>query len=115
MLEITGSDKKVIIRITEKNLQMFVIAAFKVAVAECLATKPAIVIFDFAEVKQIDSSAMGALFQIQKQMSDHGGNCALINVSPRITQILKVTGSDKFLKIYETADQALAQFQQDGR
>ncbi|MEW6526706.1 MAG: STAS domain-containing protein [Spirochaetota bacterium] len=69
------------------------------------------VIFDMAEVEFIDSYGMGTLIEITKLLrKQKDGDAVLINVAERIHLVFKPIQLQKFMKIFNTIDEALHYF-----
>lgn len=68
-------------------------------------------ILDLEAISFIDSAGLGALVNLQARLRTRNNiPLALIGVSPRILQILRVTRLSDLLKIYDTKEQALAAY-----
>lgn len=107
MIEIERHPNAVVIRIREKQLQMYAIPQFKETVMPVLSEQPAFVIFEMGAVEHIDSSAMGAIFHFQKFVKEYGGRLGLADISNKVMQVFKVTKSDKNFEVFETVEEAL--------
>lgn len=107
MIEIARHAGALVLRITEPQLQMYLIPQFKAAVAAQLVEKPQLLIFDLGAVQHIDSSAMGALFHFQKELATWGGRLRLANLTSKVQQIFKVTRSENAFDIRSNIDEAL--------
>lgn len=69
------------------------------------------VIFDMAAVEFIDSYGIGTVIDITKLIrKNKDGDVVLVNVSERIQLIFKPIQIQKFLKIFNTMDEALHYF-----
>ncbi len=110
MIEVSPHDEALVIRITEQQLQMYAIPQFRAMVAEALAHKPKIVIFDLELVDHMDSSAMGAMFHFLKAVREYGGNLGVTHVSSKVMQVFKVTKAETQFPIFETPDAAIKEF-----
>jgi anti-anti-sigma factor len=110
MIEVSRQDEALVIRITEQQLQMYAIPQFRAMVAEALAGKPKIVIFDLELVDHMDSSAMGAMFHFLKAVREYGGNLGVTHVSSKVMQVFKVTKAETQFPIFETPAAAIKEF-----
>ncbi len=97
-----------IVTILSKQLHMYHIPDFKDEVAEILEKKPARVVLNLSNVDYLDSSAMGALFHIHKQIDAYKGSMAVAGISHAIAIVFRLTKSDQHFKIFETLEAALA-------
>lgn len=86
---------------------MYFIPEFKYVVNSAIASQPRKVIFDMSVVEYLDSSAMGALFQLQKQISGYGGTMYLTNINHTIQMVFKLTKSDLHFTICADNAEAL--------
>ncbi len=55
--------------------------------------------FDLKELTYVSSAGLRILLTAQDKMDDAGGEMRLLNVSPFIKDVLKLTGFDKFMTI----------------
>lgn len=67
-------------------------------------------IIDFEEVTHINSLAMGILRGKLKIVKEMGGDIKLIKLNEHIKTILEMIGLDEIFEIYETEDEAVANF-----
>lgn len=107
MLEVNRQDEALVIRITEPQLQMYAIPQFRSLVAEAIAGKPKVVVFDLELVDHLDSSAMGAMFHFLKAVREYGGMLGITNVSSKVMQVFKVTKAETQFPLFETIDAAI--------
>jgi anti-sigma B factor antagonist len=63
------------------------------------------IIIDFKEVPFIDSSGIGEVLRLFKQMKDAGGEVILRNPNRKIRDLLIMYRFDQFMKILEQSDQ----------
>ena len=67
-------------------------------------------IIDFEEVPHITSLAMGILRGKLKVVKEMGGDIKLIKLNEHIKTIFEMIGLDEIFEIYETEDEAVANF-----
>ena len=67
-------------------------------------------IIDFEEVTHINSLAMGILRGKLKVVKEMGGDIKLIKLNEHIKTIFEMIGLDEIFDIYETEDEAVANF-----
>lgn len=67
-------------------------------------------IIDFEEVTHINSLAMGILRGKLKVVKEMGGDMKLIKLNEHIKTIFEMIGLDEIFEIYETEDEAVANF-----
>lgn len=64
------------------------------------------ILFDFSKIVFMDSSGIGLLMGRYRNVSICGGYIALYNVSPKVDQILSISGIYKLMKLYESREHA---------
>lgn len=64
------------------------------------------IIIDFRNLEFIDSSGLSALVYLHKQAQNNNISLKLVNLSPRIMDILKTTGLVQILQIYPDVESA---------
>jgi anti-anti-sigma factor len=69
------------------------------------------VLLDFADVSFISSAILGKLIKLNGRMRDRGGQFKISSLSPRITEVFRITGLDRLFDIHETRDEAVKAFQ----
>ena len=67
-------------------------------------------IIDFEEVTHINSLAMGILRRKLKVVKEMRGDIKLIKLNEHIKTIFEMIGLDEIFEIYETEDEAVANF-----
>ena len=67
--------------------------AFKKEIAEKLADRPTRVLLDLGDVSFMDSTGLGALVALLKQMGPEG-RIAVINVKPAVARLFQITRLD---------------------
>lgn len=64
------------------------------------------IILDLSQIDFIDSSGLGALVRIAKQVESLKGSLQIVS-NPRVTQTVKMVRLEKFLKLKNSLDEAL--------
>ncbi len=64
------------------------------------------VVLDLSRVTFMDSSAIGAIVAVHKELAARGGGVRLVNPQPPVQRILHITGLDCTLGGYDTLDAA---------
>ncbi len=70
------------------------------------------VVLDCTELDYMSSAALGILIGFTRKSREEGGDLKLINLSPKIYNIIELLGFHKILEIYEGMPEALAKFNQ---
>ena len=58
------------------------------------AEQPEHLVIDLRDVTFMDSAGLSVLIRVRKQQLQHGGDVTVVNPSPRVDRILKITGLD---------------------
>lgn len=64
------------------------------------------IVLDLSQIDFIDSSGLGALVRIAKQIEALKGKMAIVS-NARVTQTVKMVRLEKFLKLYNSLEEAL--------
>lgn len=81
------------------RLDAAVTPAFKSAVSSALVKRPRIVVINAATLTFVDSTGLGAIVGVMKQM-DTNGVLAIVAPSINFQRLLTMTGLDRVFKIY---------------
>lgn len=73
------------------------------ALAAIVSSRPRSVVVDLAGVQYIDSSGVGTLVNLKRQIERAGGAVALANPQTRVRNVLEITNLDKFFTIVDDA------------
>ena len=85
-------------------------AQLKDCIAELIASGAPYVIVNVADVTDIDTSGLSALVAAHITMAPTPTRLKLVNLTPRLQHLLRVTRLDAVFDIAETEAQALASF-----
>ena len=91
-----------------KQIEMGDIPGITAKFKEFIDEKPKMILINLQDIKYLDSSALGMLFQFQQKMKPFNGRLALCCVNKTIQLVLNLTKSDKLIKIFEKPSDALA-------
>lgn len=67
-------------------------------------------VIDFSGTGYIDSSGLGALVTMSKQVREHGGELRIAGLNDDLRALFELTKLDTLFTISDTAEQALAAF-----
>jgi anti-anti-sigma factor len=82
---------------------------FETAIGEKLNSTQKVVL-DFGDVPYISSAGLRVVLVVAKRMGKvPGGQFALVSLKPEIFSVFKISGLTNVLKIYDTADKAVAE------
>lgn len=68
------------------------------------------VVFNFSNIKFMDSSGIGVVIGRYKQVSSEGGKVAVININDRVRKIFDLSGMNKIIGVHNTYEDALSSF-----
>jgi anti-sigma B factor antagonist len=63
-------------------------------------------VLDLADVRFVDSSGLGALVSVYKQLQPRSGRLCLVAVRPLVLRVLALTSVDRLVSIYDTVEAA---------
>jgi len=73
------------------------------------AERPKVVIC-FDQIKEVSSSILGVVIQIEKQIRQKQGQLKLSGMQPNVKEVFHLTRLDSILDIYETSESAMDSF-----
>ena len=85
--------------------------ALREAVAEALEAGARNILADLGGVSTIDSSGIGELVSAYTSVSNRGGKLKLVNLPPKVTDILQITQLSSVFEVHDGMDAALASFE----
>lgn len=66
------------------------------------------IIFDFKNIKFMDSSGIGVIIGRYKKVSNEGGKVSVVNVNARVKKIFNLSGMNKIIGIYDTYEEVVS-------
>lgn len=85
--------------------------ALRDAVVEALEAGARKILFDLAGVTTMDSSGIGELVSAYTTVTNRGGKLKLINLPPKVSDILQITQLITVFEVFDNEQEALASFQ----
>ena len=67
-------------------------------------------VLDMAEVSYISSSGLRTLADVVTKNREAGGDLQLVAVSRKVLRVLRIIGFDRFFSLYDTLEEAIADF-----
>ena len=67
-------------------------------------------VLDFAQVAYISSAGLRTLADVVTRNREAGGDLKLVAVNPKVLRILRIIGFDRFFSLYDTVEEAAADF-----
>lgn len=90
-------------------LDAFSEPVFRKVVGKYIEEGPPNIILDLMAIDFVDSTGVGALVQLAKQVQNHSGLFQVVS-NARVTQTVKLVRLEKFLSLQPSVDEALAHF-----
>ena len=84
--------------------------ALREAVQQALAEGSNKILIHLEKVTTIDSSGVGELVSAFTTVTNRGGKLKLVNLPPKVNDILQITQLITVFEVYDTEDEALATF-----
>jgi anti-anti-sigma factor len=88
-------------------LDAFSEPVFLKVMTKCLEEEPANIILDLSKIEFIDSSGLGVLVRLAKQMQNAKGSFQIVP-NPRVTQTVKLVRLQDFLSLQSSVEVAIA-------
>ncbi len=73
------------------------------------------ILLHLSQVSFIDSTGLGRLVACLTSASSRDAKVKLLRPSPRVEDVLKITGTDQLFEIFDDEEQAVQSFQQHDR
>ena len=99
-------EQGVVLTIKEARIDMSISRKFREIVGKFLEKKPPVVIFDLHETDYLDSSALGALVTILRDVKNYGGEIRLANLNQTLRTLFKLSKLESMFKIFDSVDDA---------
>jgi len=84
--------------------------ALREAVHDALGAGARQILIDLADVTTVDSSGVGELVSAFTTVTNRGGKLKLLNLPPKVNDILQITQLITVFEVYDNEDEALASF-----
>jgi anti-sigma B factor antagonist len=82
----------------EGELNLATVPALREEWVEAIeAAEPALFVIDLTKVTFLDGTALGAIIGVYKRQREHGGDIAVVNPSPSVRKIFRITHLDWLL------------------
>lgn len=85
--------------------------ALREAVHEAVDAGATKILIDLGEVSTIDSSGIGELVAAYTTVTNRGGNLKLLNLPPKVQDILQITQLVTVFDVLESEEDAIASFE----
>ena len=67
-------------------------------------------VLDMAEVNYISSAGLRTLADVVTKNREAGGDLKLVVVNRKVMRVLRIIGFDRFFTLYDTIEEAIADF-----
>lgn len=81
------------------DIEIYNVQELKKELLELIASKKANLVLDAKNLNYIDSTGLGVLVSILKEVKSYGGNIAIKHLKPYIAKIFGITGLDNVFSI----------------
>lgn len=102
--------KPVVVKQLPEQLKLGQIQGFLRDVTPLFAADRPHIVFDFSQVRQIDSAGVDLLLHCMEQAMKRNGDLKLAAVPPASAVILELTRVDRLFEIFETVAEAVNSF-----
>jgi anti-sigma B factor antagonist len=84
--------------------------ALREAVSETMQAGASNVLLDLNQATTIDSSGVGEMVSAYTTVANRGGTLKLLNLPPKVSDILQITQLITVFEVYDDEDEAIASF-----
>ena len=109
MIKYSLEDKNLVIELMVPELDHHITNEVRDGIDSVLNSRPIKnIIFDFKNIRFMDSSGIGVIIGRYKKISNDGGKVSVINVNARVKKIFDLSGMNKIVSIYDTNEEAIS-------
>ena len=109
MIKCYLEDKTLLVQFTTTELDHHVATYIKENVDDIIMRKNIKnIIFDFQNIKFMDSSGIGVIIGRYKKISSDKGTVSVININPRVKKVFDLSGMNKIINVYSSYEEALS-------
>ena len=106
MIKYSLEDKNLIIELNVPELDHHITNEVRDGIDNVLNSRPIKnIIFDFKNIRFMDSSGIGVIIGRYKKISSEGGKVSVVNVNDRVKKIFNLSGMNKIINIYDTYEE----------
>ncbi len=98
MISVTTEEKRTVVTVIEPRIEISNVRKFQDLMGECLASQPEDILLVMANVRYIDSSAMGALISLSKKVAVYGGSLKISQIASHIMDILRIAKIESYFE-----------------
>lgn len=107
VLKIENQGRVVLVRLQLPHIDMFNVTELLEAFQPVFKARPPFIILDMSMTQFIDSSGMGGLIRIHQETKSYSGAFFVAGLSPKVSNLLRLTRSNQYLHCFDTVDMAL--------
>lgn len=104
---VSARDDASIIRLSIKELDMYNIPIFNDDMKPHIGASKPHIIFDMQNIHYMDSSALGAFFNIKKKTDENNQKMFLTSLNKATAMLFRLSRADELLTFYDTVEEAL--------
>ena len=109
MIKYSLEDKNLVIELMVPELDHHITNEVRDGIDNVLNSRPIKnIIFDFRNIRFMDSSGIGVIIGRYKKISNDGGKVSVINVNARVKKIFDLSGMNKIVSIYDTHEEVIS-------
>lgn len=106
MIKYTLNDKTLVVEVLYTELDHHIANEVRTEIDNILTSKCVKhLIFDFRNIRFMDSSGIGVIIGRYKKISSEGGKVSVVNVAERVRKIFNLSGMNKIINIYDTYEE----------
>jgi anti-sigma B factor antagonist len=98
-------DGRVVVRV-DGEVDLHTSPALREQLADIIGSSDGTVVLDLGGVNYMDSSGVGTLVYLKRDVEQRGRKFVLASVQARVKSVLQITLLDKFFQIYSSVDEA---------
>ncbi len=104
------TSRPVVVKRVPERLNLKQARAFLLEVQPILLSDRPQVVFDCAQIRQMDAAGVDMLLQCMAEVTKRDGDLKLASLSPQAAVVLELTRTDRLFEIYETSSDAVRSF-----
>ena len=97
------------------NLGRYEADDLKKTLGNVVSQKVQNIVVNLSQVEHINSTSIGVLVGVAKQLREKGGNLNVYGLADNITRVFDLIGASDFIEIFASEDSAFAQSKNSGK
>lgn len=108
MIKCYLKDKTLLVEFTATELDHHIATYVRENVDEIIVRKNIKnIIFDFKNIKFMDSSGIGVIIGRYKKIANKNGKVSMINMNSRVEKVFNLSGMSKIISVYNSYEDAI--------